>query len=199
VTERGARPGRAASLALAWTRLNVEQRVAAIAAILLIASTFGPFSFVEVAEILAAGAVLVLLKQRAGGREFHLPFGDGTAIFAAGLWCGLLIATRFLDRPLGMSVLAMACALLLAAAGLRERAKRAPDDIPQIAARPAAPRPAASGPAPARHPAAPAGGSHQAPRRKTKPSADPDPTRQLSFDEDATTALPGEPPAQRPE
>jgi hypothetical protein len=130
VTERGPRPGRLAGLVEAWSRLHVEQRVAAVAAALLIASTLGPFSFVEAAEVLTAGAVLALLKQRADGRAFHLPFGDGTAIFAAGIWCGLLITTRIFDRPAGMSVLALVCALLLAAAGLRERAKRAPDDLP---------------------------------------------------------------------
>ncbi len=130
MTEDGARPGRAAGLAEAWSRLHPEQRVAGVAAALLIVSTLGPFSFVEAAEILAAGAVLALLEQRAGGRSFHLPFGDGTAIFAAGVWCALLIATRIFDRPPGMSALALACALLLAAAGLRERAKRAPDDLP---------------------------------------------------------------------
>ena len=80
MTDAGSRPGRLAGLAIAWSRLHVEQRVAAVAAILLIVSTLGPFSFVELAEIAAAGAVLVLLKQRADGREFHLPFGDGTAI-----------------------------------------------------------------------------------------------------------------------
>jgi hypothetical protein len=197
VSERDAPTrGRVAGLAEAWLRLNAEQRVAAVAATLLIVSTFGPFSFVEVAEILAAGAVLVLLKQRADGREFHLPFGDGTVIFGAGIWCGLLIATRFLDRPLGMSVLAMACALLLAAAGLRERAKRAPDDIPEIAARPVAARPASADPVPAARPATPAAAARRKPR---KPATDPDPTRQLSFDEDPTTALPAEPPNQRPE
>jgi hypothetical protein len=213
VTASDAHPGRAAALATTWLRLNVEQRVAAAAAALLVVSTFGPFSFVEAAEILAAGAVLTLLKQRADGREFHLPFGDGTAIFAAGVWCGLLIATRFLDRPLGMSVLAMACALLLAAAGLRERARRAPDDLPEPHARqpgiervaihrrtglappggaaPAVP-PAAANPS-AHAPATSAGAtSRRRPKPRTGP--DPDPTRQLTFDEDSTVALPEQPP-----
>lgn len=126
----------AGSVREAWRRLNAEQRVAGIAAVLLIVSTFGPFSFVEAAEILTAAAVLALLKQRADRRAFHLPFGDGTVILAAGAWTGLLIVVRLFDRPLGQSVLALACAALLAAAGLRERSKRPPDDLP---ARPAAP------------------------------------------------------------
>ena len=121
---------RAGGLLEAWRRLNTEQRVAAGASVLLIVSTLGPLSFVEAAEALTAGAVLVLLKQRADRRPFHLPFGDGTAVFAAGVWCALLIATRMFDRPPGQTGLALVCALLLAAAGARERAKREPDDLP---------------------------------------------------------------------
>lgn len=125
------RPARlAAEIAATWRALNVEQRVAGVGATLVIVSTLGPFSFVEAAEILAAGAVLVLLRMRALRREFHLPLGDGTAIAAAGAWCAVLIATRMFDRPPGQTALALLCALLLAAAGARERAKRAPDDLP---------------------------------------------------------------------
>ena len=124
----GARGG--ASLLEAWRRLNLEQRVAAVAALLLVASTFGPFSFVEAAIVLTAVGVLTLLKMRGDGRPFHLPFGDGTVIFAAGLWSALLIVVRLFDRELGQSVLALACAGILAAAGARERAKRPADDLP---------------------------------------------------------------------
>jgi hypothetical protein len=184
--------GRIAGLARAWSVLHPEQRVAAIAASLLIVSTFGPFSFVEAAEIVAAGAVLTLLKQRADGRRFHLPLGDGTVIFGAGVWCGVLIATRMFDRPPGMTVLALVCALLLAAAGLRERAKRAPDDLPTPLEREAVGVPVV----PARPIAMPARPAAQTPqarrrplRRKPKPAASDDSTRQLSFDEDPTVAL----------
>ena len=97
---------------------------------LLIVSTFGPFSFVEVAMILTGVSILALLKQRAGRKEFHLPFGDGTVIFAAGVWAGLLITARLFDRSLGQSVLALACAAIIAGAGARERAKRPADDLP---------------------------------------------------------------------
>jgi hypothetical protein len=119
-----------ASLLETWRRLNLEQRVAAVAALLLVASTFGPFSFVEAAIVLTAAGVLTLLKKRADGRPFHLPFGDGTVIFSAGLWSALLIVVRLFDRELGQSVLALACAAILAAAGARERAKRPADDLP---------------------------------------------------------------------
>ncbi len=67
-----------------WSRLSPEQRVAGVAATLLIVSTFGPFSFVELAIVLVGLAILVLLRMRAEGREFHLPFGDGTVIAVAG-------------------------------------------------------------------------------------------------------------------
>jgi hypothetical protein len=118
------------SLPRAWRLLGPEQRVAAVGSLLLIVSTFGPFTFVEAAEILAALGVLTLLKKRAEGSVFHLPFGDGTVIAAAGVWCGLLILVRLFDRSLGQNLLALACATVVFAAGMRERAKRPMDDLP---------------------------------------------------------------------
>ena len=100
--------------------LNPEQRVAAVGAVLLLVSTFGPFSFVEAAEVLTALAVLALLRARAKGRRFHLPLGDGTAIAAAGLWAALLIVVRLFDRPLGQNLLALA---LLRDPGIRRSAR----------------------------------------------------------------------------
>ncbi|MFL5895351.1 MAG: hypothetical protein ACJ76Z_09565 [Thermoleophilaceae bacterium] len=120
----------ARSLPAAWRLLGPEQRVAAVGSVLLIVSTFGNFSFVEAAEILTALGVLLLLKRRADGYEFHLPFGDGTVIAAAGIWCGLLIVIRLFDRPLGQNLLALACAALILSSGVRERAKRPMDDLP---------------------------------------------------------------------
>jgi hypothetical protein len=113
-----------------WRALNSEQRAAGVGALLLIVSTFGPFSFVEAAIILIGVAVLALLRARAVGKEFHLPFGDGAVIAAAGVWSGLLIVIRLFDRPLGQNLLALACAAILVLAGLREKAKRPPDDLP---------------------------------------------------------------------
>jgi hypothetical protein len=128
------------SLPRAWRLLGFEQRVAAAGSLLLIVSTFGPFTFIEAAEILTALGVLLLLKRRAEGYQFHLPFGDGTAIAAAGAWCGLLILIRLFDRPLGQNLLALACATVVFGAGFRERAKRPMDDLPPETAR--KPRPA---------------------------------------------------------
>jgi len=134
-------------LAAIFRALNVEQKAAAVGAVLLAISTFGPFSFVEVAEILVALAVLALLRARALGKRFHLPFGDGTVIAAAGVWAAALIVARLFDRPLGQNLLALGCAAILIAAGARERAKRPPDDIPPERREPPGPSPS---PSPAR-------------------------------------------------
>lgn len=120
-----------ARLSETWRQLGPEQRVAGVGAGLLIVSTFGPFTWVEAAEILVALGVLALLRRRAGGERFHLPFGDGTVIAGAGAWAGLLILIRLFDRSLGQNLLALACAALIAGAGLRERAKRPMDDMPE--------------------------------------------------------------------
>jgi hypothetical protein len=114
----------------AWHLLGSEQRVAAVGSLLLIVSTFGAFTWVEAAEVLTAFGVLLLLKRRADGYQFHLPFGDGTAIAAAGAWCALLIVVRLFDRPLGQNLLALVCAAILVIAGISERAKRPADDLP---------------------------------------------------------------------
>jgi hypothetical protein len=136
-----------AELARTFRLLGFEQRVAAVGAVLLAVSTFGPFSFVELAEIAIAIAVLALLRARALGKEFHLPFGDGTVVAAAGVWAGLLILIRLFDRPLGQNLLALVCAAILVFAGALERAKRPADDLPP-APKPPPPRPSAPRPAP---------------------------------------------------
>ncbi|MEA2193955.1 MAG: hypothetical protein QOG42_389 [Solirubrobacteraceae bacterium] len=107
----------------AYAALDRDQRFAAVAAIgLLVAmflpwyeknvvvagskqfvsdsiSAFGAVSFVEAAIFLVAAGVLALLLARADERPFHLPGGDGTVIFAAGLWASALIFYRVFDRP----------------------------------------------------------------------------------------------------
>ena len=113
-----------------WRRLNFEQRVAGIGALLLVVSTFGPYSFVEAALALTGVAILFLLRKRAIGREFHIPFGDGGVIAAAGAWSALLIVVRLPDRPLGQTLLALVCAGILLVAGVAERRKHLPDDLP---------------------------------------------------------------------
>lgn len=114
---------RAQRLRAAYGALDRDQRFAAAAAIwLLLAmflpwyeknvviagtktfasdsiSAFGAVSFVEAAIFLVAAGVIGLLLIRADGRPFHLPGGDGTIIFAAGLWATALIFYRVFDRP----------------------------------------------------------------------------------------------------
>jgi hypothetical protein len=101
-----------------------------VGALLLVVSTFGPFSFVEAAEVLVAAGVLALLRARAQDKAFRLPFADGTVIVVAGAWAGALIVLRLFDRSLGQNLLALACAGILVVAGLAERAKRPPDELP---------------------------------------------------------------------
>jgi hypothetical protein len=173
-------------VAYVWRRLGFEQKVAAVAALLLIASTFGPFSMVEAAMVLTGLGVLALLRARAQGRRFHLPFGDGGVLLLAAGWYAVLILVRVLDRPLGQTVLALACATVLAAAGLRERARRPSDDI----ASSPGPGEAADATAPLHRDedaTQPLRGDEDA----TQPlRGDEDATQPLRGDEDATLALP---------
>ena len=95
-------------------------------------SAFGAVSFVEAAIFLVSAGVLLLVLARAEGGRFHLPGGDGTVIFAAGMWATLLIFYRVFDRPdvsgeggtVGIQwgfFVAFVCAGALAFAGQRMR------------------------------------------------------------------------------
>ncbi|HWC27682.1 MAG TPA: hypothetical protein VG474_13920 [Solirubrobacteraceae bacterium] len=158
-------------LRAAYVALDNDQRFAAGAAIALLAtmflpwyeknvviagsrsfasdsiSAFGAVSFVEAAIFLVAAGVLALVLARGEQRAFHLPGGDGTVIFAAGLWVTALIFYRVFDRPdvsgeggtVGIQwgfFVAFVAAGALAVAGQRIRA----------AARPEPPLPAAREP-----------------------------------------------------
>jgi hypothetical protein len=112
-------------LVRAWRTLPHESRLAAFASIGLFLTLFmpwyqvtliapaksaklqsasasitgwGAFSFVEAAVLLVAAGVLTLLFQRAEGRAFHLPGGDGGVITAAGFWTCALIVWRIFDK-----------------------------------------------------------------------------------------------------
>jgi len=106
-----------------WKHLAREQRVAAVAALVLLLTLFLPWyqksifdekqgkfvpdaltgfgsaDFVMASVVLVAFGVLGLLWARGEERGFHLPFGDGIVIMAAGGWAGLLIFYRVLDHP----------------------------------------------------------------------------------------------------
>lgn len=91
--------------------------------------------------LLVAAGVLTLLFQRAEGRAFHLPGGDGWVITAAGIWTCVLIVWRIFDkqsvdvRGPGTSVsgiewgifVALGVGLLLTYAGSRIRAAHRPE------------------------------------------------------------------------
>jgi hypothetical protein len=157
----------AARLVRVWRALPHEQRLAAYAALGLFLTMFLPwyqrnfftviggkllpaadsqtawaaFSWVEAAVLLVAGGVLTLLFNRAEGRAFHMPGGDGGVIAAAGLWTGLLIIWRIFDKQGGSSrgqyattygiewgiFVALAVAAFLVYAGNRIRAAHIPE------------------------------------------------------------------------
>jgi hypothetical protein len=128
---RGRRPGAVSGVAArtggAWRRLSREQRLAVVAALLLLLSMLLPwyqetgnaivdgrltsikdsknafqvYSFVEAAIFLVAAGVLVLMFARGERRAFHLPGGDGVVVVAAGLWVMFLVFYRQLDKPDG--------------------------------------------------------------------------------------------------
>jgi hypothetical protein len=201
----------------AWRSLPPERRLAASAAIGLFATLFlpwyqetvlvangkklpvatasvtgwGAFSFVEAAVLLVATGVLVLLFQRAEGKAFHVPGGDGGVITVAGGWTCVLVVWRIFDKQ-GTSVhgqgadisgiewgifVALAVAAVLTYSGTRIRsAHRAEPPLPGEEPSPNRP-PSPSPPPPARRRA-------QAPRpvaadvgRPQPPAQAPRPTR----------------------
>ncbi len=132
---RAAAPaGTARRLGRAWRGLEREQRTAALGAMALFVTMFLPwysktavgvvggapvkvddnltafqeFSFVEAAVLLVAVGILWMLFARGEGKAFHLPFGDGNVIFAAGLWVCALVFYRQFDKPSPGSVKGLA-------------------------------------------------------------------------------------------
>jgi hypothetical protein len=144
------RRGFRATVSHAARVLHPDQRLAAAAALGLIASMFVPwwrdpltglsywavnrFTFVELAIVMTAAAVLVLLYGRSEQRGFHLPLSDGTLAAAAGVWSCVLVLARIVDPPTRVVadrsldydirwgfLLAFACGVTLAVAGVRGR------------------------------------------------------------------------------
>jgi hypothetical protein len=134
----------------AFRGLDTEQRLAALAALVVAGSVFLPWwrdpvfgvtyagvrrlTFLEVALVLVAVGVLALLFSRAEGGTFHLPLSDGTLLAASGVWGAFLVLFRMLDPPTrtiaGAShdyglrwgiLLALAAAVTLAVAGVQTR------------------------------------------------------------------------------
>ena len=165
---------------------------------------WGAFSFVEAAVLLVAAGVLTLLFQRAEGRAFHLPGGDGGVVTAAGFWTCVLIIWRIFDKqgatthgPSATTAgiewgifVALAVAAFLTYAGTRIRAAHRPEPpLPdeQPATEVASNGPPGGGGATSRVPAPP--------RRQPRPvAADPPPERSWPYtDELERSQLGGKP------
>jgi hypothetical protein len=119
--------GAAARVARAWRALAPDQRLAGAASGALFLTMFLPwyqetgsavvnkrlekisdnlsafqvFTFIEASVLLVAVGLLVMLFARGEQKAFHLPGGDGTVVFAAGVWVCLLVFIRQLDKPGG--------------------------------------------------------------------------------------------------
>jgi hypothetical protein len=235
-------------LSSAWQALTPDQRLAGGASAALFVTMFLPwyqqnavvnaprtaplqsrnlnafqvFSFVEAAVLLVALAVVYLLFARGERRSFQLPGGDGSVVFAAGIWVALLLVLRLFDKP-GITThgvaanvgiqwgifFALAAAGLLAAAGSRMRAGARPEA--PLARRPRRPDPPREPEPPARRtrssePAGQFPSDRQAPiahvgRRPPAPRAAPPhraPRRPVAAD-DATEQLSFEDHAPDPE
>ncbi len=195
----------------AWRALPHERRLAVYAAIGLFVTLFlpwyqrhffvvvsgraqpasdtqtawGAFSFVEAAVLLVAAGVLTLLFQRAEGRAFHVPGGDGGVITAAGLWTCALVIWRIFDKQSASSrgalvttygiewgiFLALGVAALLAYAGSRIRAAHQPEP----------PLPGEEHPPRSRPPSPPASPRADRPVRPPRPvRADDPPTMRMA-------------------
>jgi hypothetical protein len=217
-------------LSRAWQAMERERRFAALAALALFISMFLPwyqqngvaktgiesrnldafavFSFVEAAVLLVAIALIYMLFARAEGREFNLPGGDGTVVFAAGVWTGALLIFRLFDKP-GISshgltgnvgvqwgiFFALAAAGLIAYSGSRMRAaahgvhpprRAGPPDAPVERQEPQEPedRWAPEAEPPSREVLAPARAPASAPAGgRRRPRYPPSPEEQLSFED----------------
>jgi hypothetical protein len=143
--------------------LDPEQRLAAMSAAVLGGSLFLPWwrdpflgvsyvgvrrlSFIEIALMLIALGVLVLLYRRAEGRKFHLPLSDGTLLAASGAWAGFMVVFRMIDGPTRTvrgvtrdydlrwgALVALGACVALTLAGVRERRSRHPGEREAVAA-----------------------------------------------------------------
>jgi hypothetical protein len=154
---------------------------------------WGAFSFVEAAVLLVAGGILTLLFQRAEGKAFHLPGGDGGVITFAGFWTCVLIVWRVFDKQ-GATVkgpgatasgiewgifVALAVAVFLTYSGNRIRRAHAPEP----------PLPGQRREPPAQ-PSPPAAPGHPAPATA--------PTLQFTGQSEASTRRSAVPPSEAP-
>ena len=215
----------------AWHAMDRDRRLATLGSIALFVSMFLPwyqqngvgktgiesrnldafqvFSFVEAAVLLVAVALIYMLFARADGREFNMPGGDGTVVFAAGIWTGALLIFRLFDKP-GISshgvagnigvqwgiFFALAAAGTIAYSGSRMRADASPSHNPRHRRRsepegssepPAEPRTprrerprAATASVPEERPVRTEPRVESAPEEQPAPTPDEEPTRRVA-------------------
>jgi hypothetical protein len=130
--------------------LSAHERLAALGAVIVVASLFlpwygvtlagglvktavGTFGLIEAALLLTFGSAVLLIVACSRGYSLPRPLNEGALLVAAGAWSALLIAYRIMDRPdfelagagrVGLRYgifIALIGAGLLAAGGLRER------------------------------------------------------------------------------
>jgi hypothetical protein len=129
------------TLFLPWYQQTVIAPGAKLQAATATLTGWGAFSFVEAAVLVVSLGVLTLLVQRAEGKAFHLPGGDGSVIMVAGGWACLLVVWRIFDKQGTTShaqylttsgiewgiFVALATAAVMAYAGSRIRAAHRPE------------------------------------------------------------------------
>jgi hypothetical protein len=122
----------AVSLLLPWYGIPVSGD--------LVQTGLGAFTWAEAALLLTVGATVYLAMRIGGGYELPRPLTEWALFVAAGLWSAAIIGYRMIDRPdLDFEVVArvdrdydlrygifvaLTGAALIAAAGLRARARR---------------------------------------------------------------------------
>jgi hypothetical protein len=173
------------------------------------------FSFVEAAVLLIAVGVGTLLFQRAEGKAFHLPGGDGWVIMVAGGWTCVLVVWRMFDKQGGVAhgqsatsygiewgiFVTLAAAAFLTYAGTRIRAAHRPE--PPLPGESGPPLPATeNAPVSPPPPSDPPAATVPAERRPVRPprpvAADDAPTAPLHARAEDQLTIPFEPGGEPP-
>jgi hypothetical protein len=106
----------AARLARGLRSLGTAERIAAIGALVVLASMLLPwyglrflsslsqtgldaFGFAQAGLALTAGAALTLIARSALGYRLPRPLSEGGLLIAAGVWAAVLIGYAMIDRP----------------------------------------------------------------------------------------------------
>jgi hypothetical protein len=115
-SESDAAPSTLAGLGELFRSLAAHDRLAVVGALLIAASMLLPwygvtlsgglvktglnaFSFVQAALLLTVASALALVARTASGLRAPRPLHEGTLLAISGVWSGLLIAYRMVDRP----------------------------------------------------------------------------------------------------